>query len=78
MKITKRETMRDLIRELLDSAAQDVRASHSLYAERPMRDRESAILKMEAAMELLRVYRQLKHTRNEIRISSGFFLPVEK
>jgi hypothetical protein len=67
--------VRDFIRELLDSAAQDVRASHSLYAERPARDRTSAVLKMEVAMELLRAYRLLKRTRVELRNSQAFIMP---
>lgn len=55
--------MRDLFTDLLASAGRDVKASQMLYAENPEVLRESAILKMDAALELLRTYKTLKTYR---------------
>jgi hypothetical protein len=60
--------MRDYFSELLVSAGEDVKESRMLYADNPEKLRESAILKMEAALELLRVYRLLKEHRGVFQL----------
>ena len=59
--------MRDTIRDLLDSAAADVRTSRMLYVDSPDFLREQAVLKMDAALELVRVYRLLKIERENAK-----------
>jgi len=56
---------RDFVRELLDSALEDVSRSRMLFAEDPKADIENAILKMDTAMELNRVYGELKALREK-------------
>jgi len=59
--------MKDLVRELLESARKDVLRSRMLYADHPAETQASAILKTETACELLRVYRKLKEFRTTSR-----------
>lgn len=59
--------MRDLIRELLASAREDVNASRMLYAEVPEILMANAVLKMDAAVELSKSYARIKQLREARR-----------
>lgn len=59
--------MRDLVRELLASAREDVNYSRMLYAEAPEISVASAILKMDAAIELAKSYARIKQMRESRR-----------
>ena len=59
--------MRDLVRDLLDAAREDVNYSRMMYAEAPALTLASAILKMDAAIELAKAYARLKQMRESRR-----------
>jgi len=59
--------MRDMIRDLLDSAREDVNASRRLYVEDSELLVANAVLKLDAALELNRAYARIKELRSRIR-----------
>ena len=59
--------MRDLIRDLLDAAREDVNRSRMLYVDNREALVASAVIKMDAAVELAKAYERIKQMRESRR-----------